>query len=148
MKGIIVYTIGHSNRELDEFIKLIKHYKIDSLIDVRRFPSSKIVPHFNRQFLENKLKENSVRYLWLGDQLGGFRKPSYVSYMETESWKEGYKRLKSIIENSTPVIMCKEKLWFKCHRRFIANELVKEGYIVIHIIDKNKIYKHKLQLNL
>lgn len=143
-----MYTIGHSNRSFDEFIDIIKSYRINVIVDVRRFPSSRVVPHFNRENLEDALRKNGIGYVWLGSQLGGFRKPNYVSYMETHDWDEGYKRLKELIRRYTLAIMCRERLWFKCHRRFIANKLVREGHIVVHIIDKSKTYQHRLQLSL
>jgi len=86
-----------------------------------------------------------ISYIWLGKELGGFRSGGYVRYMNTEEYAKGIEKLKRIINSSKHhiAIMCSEKLWFKCHRRFISDTLVKQGYTVIHIIDFDKTYKHR-----
>ncbi len=68
-----IYTIGHSNRSFEEFVKILLSYKISTVIDVRRFPTSKKYPHFERKYLENKLLEHGIKYYWLGELLGGYR---------------------------------------------------------------------------
>jgi len=139
-----VYTVGHSNRSLSEFLKLLKSYKIATVVDVRRFPTSRICPHFKKEFLKKELERNNIKYFWLGELLGGLRPITYEEYMETNEFKEGLKELIRIIEEHSPVaIMCKERLWFKCHRRFISDKLVEKGYRVVHIIDKENTYRHK-----
>lgn len=145
-KVIEVYTIGHSNRSLDKFLELLKKYRIEIVVDVRRFPSSKRYPHFKKEDLERTLKERNLKYIWLGDKLGGFRPGGYESYIKTEDFKEGLSSLLRIIEENKDkktTIMCRERLWFKCHRRFISDILVWLGYRVVHIIDKDKTYVHK-----
>lgn len=141
-----VYTVGHSNRSLEEFLKLLDKYGIGIVVDVRRFPSSRRYPHFRREELERALKEKNLRYVWLGDKLGGFRPGGYEAYMETADFKSGFSSLLRIVEESRGkrvAIMCRERLWFKCHRRFISDILVWLGYRVVHIIDEDKVYMHK-----
>lgn len=142
-----VYTVGHSNRSLSIFINLLKYYNIKVIIDVRRFPKSTKYPHFNRENLSHELNKLSIRYLWLGNLLGGFRRGGYEEYMKTKDYVKGINRLISVIQNTNcnVAIMCSEKLWFKCHRRFISDTLVSEGIEVIHIIDKDKTYRHRLK---
>ena len=129
------------------FISLLKYYDIKMLVDVRRFPKSTKYPYFNRDRLQHKLDKLGIGYLWLGVLLGGFRKGGYEEYMKTEDYTEGINRLLSAIQNTNcnVAIMCSEKLWFKCHRRFISDTLVSRGIEVIHIIDKGKTYKHRLK---
>ncbi|OYT31035.1 MAG: hypothetical protein B6U94_04495 [Thermofilum sp. ex4484_79] len=141
----IIYTIGHSNRSLRELLKILKYYKIDVVVDVRRWPSSKKFPHFSREFLEKELQNSSIKYVWLGDLLGGYRTGGYEKYMKTNDFKKGITKLEKIVKDNTVVIMCSEKLWFKCHRRFIANELVKRGYKILHIIEIDRLQIHKLR---
>ncbi len=143
-----VYTVGHSNRSLDDFLKLLEKYKIDVIVDVRRFPSSKKYPHFKKEELKKTLEEHGFSYSWLGDKLGGFRPGGYEAYMETEDFKKGFQELLKIIREESArgkrvAIMCRERLWFKCHRRFISDVLVWLGYRVIHVIDEEKTYVHK-----
>lgn len=142
-KDIVVYTIGHSNRGLGEFVEILCKYRIQVIIDVRRFPVSTKYPWFNREVLEDKLKCEDIEYVWLGDLLGGYRKGGYEKYMDTESFKMGIKNLLSIITNKNSAILCSEKLWFKCHRRFISDVLKGLGFNIVHIIDKDKVYLHK-----
>ncbi len=146
-KNIKIYTIGHSNRSLKEFIDLFKTYKIETLVDVRRWPKSTKFSHFNREVLEHELEKAGVKYVWLGDLLGGYRPGGYEKYMETLQYKRGLELLEKIAGKKTAAIMCSEKLWFKCHRRFISNSLVEKGYRVIHIIDKKRTQEHKLRKN-
>ena len=67
----LIFTIGHSNHDIDAFVSLLLANKIELLIDVRSAPYSKIYPHFNRNPLEVSLAKNSIKYIFLGDSLGG-----------------------------------------------------------------------------
>lgn len=136
-----IYTVGHSNRELKEFVEILKSYNISILVDIRRFPLSRKFPHFNKESLKLALERSGIKYVWLGELLGGFRKGGYAKYMETEEFKKGITELMNLIKSENVLaIMCKEKLWFKCHRRFIASALRERGYKVVHIIEKGKAY--------
>ncbi|MEM0480987.1 MAG: DUF488 domain-containing protein [Candidatus Aenigmatarchaeota archaeon] len=137
-----VYTIGHSNRSIEEFLEILKKYRIKMIIDVRRFPFSKKFPWFNKEKLKKYLEKENIEYLHF-EKLGGFRKEGYRNFIKTEEFRNALEELKSLIKESS-AIMCSEKFWFRCHRRFIAKELSKNGYKVIHVIDKNKAYKQKL----
>lgn len=139
-----IYTIGHSNRSMNEFMNILEKYGVKCLIDVRRFPSSRKYPWFRRETLNIVTRRSGITYIWLGDKLGGFRSGGYEKYMETEDFMEGINYLIDLLEKFGVIaIMCKERLWFKCHRRFISDILYSKGYEVIHIIDNNRIYKHK-----
>lgn len=144
-----VFTIGHSNRNMNEFIEILLKYKIKALVDVRRFPKSTRYPHFNKEVLKQALQKIGVKYIWMGENLGGYRNGGYEEYMKTEKYLEGINKLIEIIGNSpSPIaVMCSERLWFKCHRKFIADTLVEKGYEVIHIIDKDKVQIHKPRKN-
>ncbi|MEM0365647.1 MAG: DUF488 family protein [Acidilobaceae archaeon] len=140
----IVYTIGHSNRSVYDFIELLRAYNIRILVDVRRFPTSRVVPWVRRESLEEILRRENIEYYWLGEYLGGFRSSGYIKYKETQEYKTGLQKLLEIIEEKDSIaLMCREKLWFKCHRRFISDDIADRGYKVIHIIEKNKTYEHR-----
>ncbi len=138
------YTLGHSNREFDEFCEILREFGIALVIDVRRFPQSQKFPHFNRENLEGELSECGINYMYLGDLLGGYREGGYEEYMKTDEFNLGLGKLLFWGIDGKTVILCAEKLWFKCHRRFIADRLVELGHEVVHIIDKDKIQKHTL----
>ncbi len=139
---MLIYTLGHSTRSLEEFIDLVKYYKIELIIDVRRFPSSKKFPHFNKESLEKELEKNGIKYVHF-PELGGFRKEGYKTFSQTEEFKKALGELLNIINNYTSVILCAEKYFWRCHRKYIANELYKLGHKIIHILDKDNIYEHK-----
>jgi len=146
-QGKLVYTIGHSNRGLGEFINLLKRYGVKIVVDVRRFPTSRKLPWFRIHSLSEALPVNGIGYIWLGRLLGGYRPGGYEEYMKTEDFRRGIEMLVEIIENSGgPIaIMCRERLWFKCHRRYISDVLASRGYTVVHIIDFGLTQKHKVR---
>ncbi|RKY29766.1 MAG: DUF488 domain-containing protein [Candidatus Omnitrophota bacterium] len=136
-----IYTIGTSNRSIEEFINILKSYGIKNVVDVRRFPTSKF-SHFKKENLEKYLENEGIKYIYLGDLLGGYRKEGYEKYMETEEFEKGIERLKKIAEKQLTTIMCSERFPWRCHRRFISKKLKLSGIEVVHIIEKNKIWKN------
>jgi len=138
-----VYTIGHSDRSLEEFLDLLRRHRVEVVVDVRRWPTSRHVPHFRREALEAALREAGMEYVWLGESLGGYRRPDYETYMGTEDWARGYEELRRLATSRVVAVMCSERLWFKCHRRFIADRLVRDGFRVLHIIDKKRVQEHR-----
>lgn len=133
----IVWTIGHSNRSINAFLELLREHEIQVLVDVRSFPTSKI-EHFKRGNMEKWLPENGIAYVWLGKELGGYRKGGYKRYMRTKFFREGVKKLLEIASQKRACIMCLEPNPKYCHRRFIAAHLDKKGVKVIHIIAKGQ----------
>ncbi|MCS7127713.1 MAG: DUF488 family protein [Desulfurococcaceae archaeon] len=140
-----VYTIGHSDRAIEKFLELLKAYGVTLVVDVRRFPSSRRAPWFNRSALEKYLNTIGVEYAWLGESLGGYRSGGYREYMKTRSYEEGVEKLIELINKckGSIAIMCSEKQWFKCHRRFISSTICLKGIRVLHIIDEGVLYEHK-----
>jgi len=139
-----IYTIGHSTRSFEEFLDILKHFQVKLVVDVRRFPSSKKFPWFNKENLELELPKNQINYLHYPD-LGGFRKEGYKAFSQIEEFSQALSKLIEIINDKTATIMCAEILWWRCHRRYIANSLAERGLKVIHIFDKEKVQEHKLK---
>ena len=137
-----VYTLGTGRRSEEDFVEILLSYDIKALIDVRSFPKSKI-PVFTRENLENLLKKEGINYIFLGRELGGFRKGGYEAYTGTEEFKKGIDRLEDIASSGTTVIICAERFPWKCHRRWISRELHRRGWHVEHIIDKGKVWTPK-----
>jgi uncharacterized protein (DUF488 family) len=131
---------------MEEFIDVLKAHDIKRVVDVRRFPGSKKFPHFNKDNIEKVLPQNGIEYFYLGDLLGGFRKEGYKNYTKTRKFKEGIKKLLNIAKSAKVAIMCTEALWFRCHRRYISDELSKLDHDVIHIIDGKRIYEHRISV--
>ena len=134
-----IYTIGHSNRSKEEFIDLLKRYEIEVIIDIRRFPTSKIAT-YKKEILRELLRKNGIDYIHL-ENLGGYR-GGYEKWMRSMEWKKDYKKLEEIAARRKAAIMCSEKLPFRCHRRYVAMKLKANGWKVYHIID-SKIWEEK-----
>jgi uncharacterized protein (DUF488 family) len=117
-------------------------------VDVRRFPSSKKYPYFNKENLEVVLPTAEIKYSWQGEDLGGFRKGGYPKYMKTDTFKDGINKLLKVAKTGNVALMCAEIVWFRCHRSRISEQLTLEGYEVIHIIDDQMTYTHKLHTSL
>lgn len=161
----MIYSIGHANREFDDFIKLLQTYEIDYLIDVRSSPYSKMFPVYNRETFSSLLKQHGFIYVYLGDVLGGLPKDSscYIEYTDKKNevarkidyskiekkdfFIKGLERLKNSQEKGLKaVVMCSELNPEECHRsKLIGLSLQKEGIIMQHIkkngklIDQNEI---------
>jgi uncharacterized protein (DUF488 family) len=154
--SIQVWTIGHSTRSIDEFIEALASQEIKRLIDVRSFPSSKRVPHFNQQDLSESLAAAGIDYLHLLE-LGGRRRTrkdspntawrnsafrGYADYMETDAFREGIERLRAAAATGRTAIMCAEAVWWRCHRSMISDYLKSKGVTVTHILSATKTEPH------
>lgn len=154
-----LYTIGHSTRTLDELIEALQAHSIQTLVDIRSFPMSRRLPHFNRESLENTLPGAAIRYVWL-KALGGRRKkirddspntalrsPSflnYADYMLTPDFERGIGELVTLGEHSPTAYMCSERVYFRCHRMLVSDWLVAHGHEVLHIDGIGPSKTHKL----
>ncbi|MDH7606332.1 MAG: DUF488 domain-containing protein [Candidatus Bathyarchaeota archaeon] len=132
-----IWTVGHSSRSMNAFLELLKEHEIQVLADVRSFPTSK-VEHFKKENMEKWLPENGIVYVWLGKELGGYRKGGYKRHMRTNLFKEGIKKLLEIASQKRTCIMCLEPNPKYCHRRFIAAHLERKGVKVVHIIARGQ----------
>ncbi len=156
----IIYTIGHSNRPLDQFIATLAHYRISTVADIRSLPHSRANPHFNKEVLEYELPRSDVTYLWMGEGLGGFRPQTltespnaawhvkgfrnYADYALTDGFSQAIEELSAVAAEQTTVIMCAEVLWTRCHRRIIADYLSVRGWEVVHILTAARSRPHEL----
>lgn len=137
-----VYTLGTANRTKEEFLKILNKYRIKAIFDVRRFPTSHF-EHFKRENLIKLCEENKITYTYLGNELGGFRSGGYLKWTETQIFKKGMEIIYKTASFLPVVIICREKYPFYCHRKYIADDLIKRNVEVIHIIDEEKIIFHK-----
>jgi len=161
-----VFTVGHSNRSLAEFIALLQEHRIELLVDVRSYPSSRRHPQFNQGQLERELPPVGVRYLWLGHELGGMRDSAradsphhvsphhaledggfrnYADHMGTSLFAMGIGRLLAEARSARVACMCAEKDWHECHRRYLSDALMAlHDTPVSHIRDKSAPEAHTL----
>lgn len=140
--GRKIYTIGTSRRSAEEFIEILLAYGVQSLVDVRSWPKSKL-QHFTRENLEASMKENLIEYRWLGKELGGLRKGGYEAYTQTGEFGQGVDVLEQIAAEKLTAVMCAERFPWKCHRKWIARELSRRGWHVEHIIEKDRLWVPK-----
>jgi uncharacterized protein (DUF488 family) len=141
---LTIYTVGHSNQMLESFLALLQRHGIQSLVDVRSAPYSRYVPHFNRSELEDVVERRKIRYLYLGDELGG-RPPSdefydtddrvlYYKVATAPFFLNGVERLLDKGAEYHTAIMCSEEDPTNCHRHLlIARVLSEQGTQVLHI---------------
>lgn len=122
---------------MDTFLELLREHETQVLVDVRSFPTSKI-EHFKREQMEKWLPEYGIEYVWLGRELGGYRRGGYKRHMRTKIFREGIKRLLEIAKTKRTCIMCMEVKPKYCHRKFISAHLERKGVKVIHIIEKGQ----------
>lgn len=146
-----LYTIGHGSRKPDEFLALLKQYEIEYLIDVRSQPYSKYNPQFNQNDLKFFLERNRIKYVFMGDTIGG--RPQDVSCYDGEGkvdyeaiktkdfFMQGIDRLKTAHNKDiNVVIMCSESKPCECHRsKLIGRVLYCDNIILKHIDEKGKI---------
>lgn len=156
MSSKTLFTIGHSTLGIDAFINLLDSFGIKVLGDVRAFPMSRRMTHFNKPDLDRSLTAHGISYIHLPD-LGGRRKfdPSlpdygwknrsfaaYAQYLRTDEFKEAVEKVCNMAEKEPTAIMCAEKLWWKCHRRMISDYLSSRGWDVMHIMEPEKADRH------
>lgn len=140
-----IYTIGHSNRIIDDFIPMLRSFGIITLADVRSMPGSKRWPQYNQYALSKSLKEAGINYIHI-PQLGGKQRAStpggYKDYMSTEQFADAIKQLEKIAQKEFTAYMCAEADWSHCHRSFISDHLKAGGWQVLHILDIGKSEEH------
>jgi uncharacterized protein (DUF488 family) len=154
-----LFTIGHSTRSLEELIEALQAHSIETLADIRSFPMSRRLPHFNRESLERTLPQAGIRYIWIKG-LGGRRKkirddspnvalrsPSfrnYADYMLTKEFQQNIAGLIRVTEQSRTAYMCAERLYFRCHRMLVSDWLTAHGHEVLHIDSAGPVKAHEL----
>jgi len=129
----LIYTLGTSTRSSKEFIELLSSHGVGVVVDVRRFPSSRF-EHFRREKLASYLSNVGIDYVYMGGELGGYRRGGYQDFTTTSEFQLGLKKLENVAEKRKAAIICAERFPWRCHRRFIALELEKQGWQVNHII--------------
>ena len=134
-----VHSLGTSTRSRAEFSELLRSHGIEMVIDVRRFPTSRI-EHFKQQALKQLLAELHINYLHLGDKLGGYRSGGYKAFTTTPEFETGINIVDKTASEKSSVILCAERLPWRCHRRFITSELERRGWQIEHIIDEKRTW--------
>ena len=144
-----MFTVGHSSLDEEALLRLLSAHGVKAVADVRSVPASGRHPQFNRRGFEPFLEKAGFRYLWLGRELGGLRKGmTYQEHMLTELFSVGLEVLECIGRVRRTAILCAERHHTDCHRKHIADALVRRGWRVVHITEENRAEDHQLQQTL
>jgi uncharacterized protein (DUF488 family) len=154
----VIWTIGHSNREWGDFVRILTEHGIELVVDVRKLPGSRKFPHFNADAMGAGLAEKGIRYLH-APELGGRRRPAadspnsgwenasfqaFADYMLTEDFAAALERLLARIDRQRASLMCAEAVPWRCHRNLIADALVVRGVRIEHLLGGQSIRPHVL----
>jgi uncharacterized protein (DUF488 family) len=155
------FTIGHSTRSAAEFAELLQASQVALVVDVRTIPRSRTNPQFNQDALPAALGPHGIGYEHVAE-LGGLRgrrrgadaSPNtfwdnqsfrnYADYTATDAFRDGLRKLTELGRARRCAIMCAEAVWWRCHRRIIADYLILAGEIVCHILGPNHVEPAKL----
>jgi uncharacterized protein (DUF488 family) len=150
-----VFTIGHGTRPLEELVAILRAAGVETLVDVRRFPSSRRNPQFNSTSVAEALDAAAIAYtheVELGGRrsgepgeerfacirVGAFR--SYAARMGQPGWQAALERA---LAEPAPCFMCAETPWWRCHRRLIAELLAARGHDVLHLVRPHEVDRHR-----
>lgn len=151
-----VWTLGHSTRSWEAFLAVLRAHRIEAIADVRRFPGSRRYPWFASDAMAGQLAGAGVAYCWL-PQLGGRRKSQpgspnggwrnaafqgYADHMTSAEFGEGLGIALALAGRHRTALLCAELLWWRCHRRLIADLLQHRGHTVLHIQDEQPAQPH------
>lgn len=154
----IIYTIGHSTHAIEEFISLLKQYKITELVDIRTIPKSRHNPQYNEKELAHALRNHHIGYRH-EKNLGGLRHAKsdsvnlgwhnssfrgFADYMQTEEFKAALEKLIELTHQKTVAIMCAEAVPWRCHRSLIGDTLLVHGLEVQDIYSLTSCKPHKM----
>ena len=146
-----VFTVGHSTRTITEFVEVLRAGPVELVVDVRTIPRSRTNPQYNLDRLPLELAEYQIAHCRI-EQLGGLRKRSpeipadlngywnnrsfhnYADYALSDEYGEGLEQLLDVAARKRTAIMCSESVWWRCHRRIIADYLMLRGREVLHLM--------------
>ena len=153
-----IWSVGHGARPIDELIAILGGAGIQTLVDVRSAPGSRRHPQFGSKALATSLGDAGIAYAHLAG-LGGRREPrddsphrairvaafrGYADHMSSDEFARDYERLTELARESRAAFMCAETLWWRCHRRLIADRVTADGWRVTHLLAPGKSEPHKL----
>lgn len=153
-----VYTIGHSNRLIEEFLDLLREHGVERVLDIRTVPKSRHNPQFGQDQLPASLEAAGIGYAYIRE-LGGLRRArkdtpngawrnasfrGYADHMQTPEFNEHVEEVAQLAQGQRCALMCAEAVPWRCHRSMVADALTVRGVPVEHIINKGKTKPHTL----
>lgn len=158
LTGVRIFTLGHSNRSLKEFVEILEAYRLKLVVDIRTIPKSRHNPQFGGTRLQKSLTKQGIEY-WHLAGLGGLRHTNkdsinkawrnrsfrgYADYMQTDEFKRSLRRLISRSKRKRLVLICAEAVPWRCHRSLVGDALHVRGYPAEDIFTKTSHRPHAL----
>jgi uncharacterized protein (DUF488 family) len=149
------FTVGHSNRTLQDFVELLLCAEIRTLVDIRKMPRSRANPQFNEETFPGTLRNSGIAYEREAG-LGGFRPRNqsvsevvngfwknrsfhqYADYALSNDFQDALNRLIDHGQDGKSAVMCSEAVWWRCHRRIVADYLLARGETVLHVMSRER----------
>jgi len=141
--ALTIWTIGHSTHPIERFIRLLEAPGVTRLVDIRSYPTSRW-PQFKQEALRTSLAIAGIGYVHV-PELGGYRKGGYPKFATTPEFARGIRKLVALAGEKPTAIMCAEAVFFRCHRRYVADALVRAGHRVLHIYPDGRTQSHALR---
>ena len=135
-----LWTIGTGTRSIEDFLDILAENRIEVLADIRSFPTSRF-EQFKQENLKTSLKRVGISYVHIRE-LGGYRRGGYLPYTRTEEFAKGLETLIALSSKSRTAFMCAETIYSGCHRRYVADQLVRRWHLVLHIMGPGKVKRH------
>lgn len=151
-----VFTIGHSTRTIPDFVEILSSGAVRLVVDVRTVPRSRTNPQYNADVLPGELRPHGITYRRIAE-LGGLRSRSrdvppevnalwrnqsfhnYADYALSDAFESGLDELMAVADERATAIMCSEAVWWRCHRRIIADYLLVRGRKVSHLMGRGRM---------
>jgi hypothetical protein len=153
----VLFTIGHGTRSLAELVDMLGQAGVTDLADVRRHPGSRRNPHLGQPAMAAALPGYGLAYEWWGEELGGRRSAvpasrhpawrnasfrAYADHMDSPAFRQTFARLLEEAVTRPTAVMCAETLWWRCHRRLLADAAVLRGWEVVHLMGDGQRRPH------
>ena len=150
------FTIGHSTRSIPEFVDLLRAGEVQMVVDIRTVPRSRTNPHYNEDTLGGALAAYQIGHTRIA-ALGGLRKRerevppevngwwqnrsfhNYADHALSDAFREGLEELVALGRERRVAMMCSEAVWWRCHRRLVADWLLARGETVLHLMAENRV---------
>lgn len=154
---MVVYTVGHSNHPIEEFLKLLVKHNINCICDVRSMPYSRFTEQYNRENIKEYLSEHNIKYLFFGEEFGARREEKslltdgmvdFEKVAKNEKFIKGIERIEKGLEKGYRIaLMCTEKEPIECHRTIlVSRNLFLKGMVILHILsDGTAVYHEKIE---
>lgn len=158
-----IFTVGHSTRTIEAFVALLRAGRVERVVDIRSIPRSRTNPRYNLDDLPDELSRFQIGHTPI-PELGGLRKKSkhvapevnafwqnrsfhnYADYALSEEFEQGLARLADLSREQRCAIMCSEAVWWRCHRRLVADYLLARGRDVRHLMGDDRVEAARMTL--